>query len=311
MGGINRAILVKFGEIALKSPSVRRKMLGKLVDNLSNAFENRRMECVIERLWDRIVIYPSDMDGAISVLKKTFGVSIISPCVICSSEIKELTQCVVNYARSVEHNSPIINKKLSFALRVRRTSYPLSSRELANLLGDAVRRETNWEVNLTVPDVEIFVEVVAKKAYIYREKIRGAGGLPVGVQGRVIIPIQRIKDLSAAWLLMKRGCSPVIIAYKDFIEENGKYIEKLREWGEIDVIPLLGVGHRDKCAENNVSWGNTKSKGKENYGMNGDGQNCCEDDDLGKINGIDIIFRAVELARRKGIPAIALGLTYP
>jgi thiamine biosynthesis protein ThiI len=53
----------------------------------------------------------------------------------------------------------------------------------------------------------VFVELAGGKAYLYFERIKGLGGLPVGVSGKVLSLLSGGLDSPvAAWLMMKRGC---------------------------------------------------------------------------------------------------------
>ena len=70
-------------------------------------------------------------------------------------------------------------------------------------------------VDLSNPDLEIFIEVRDNDTYIYHEKIPGPGGLPLGTQGKVVVLLSSgIDSPVAAYLMMKRGCQ-VIALYCD------------------------------------------------------------------------------------------------
>jgi thiamine biosynthesis protein ThiI len=61
-------------------------------------------------------------------------------------------------------------------------------------------------VRLDDPQVEVGVEVHRRETLFYSEKIRGAGGLPLGVQNRALVLISGGFDSAvAAWYMMRRG----------------------------------------------------------------------------------------------------------
>src|SRR5690606_9444924 len=71
----------------------------------------------------------------------------------------------------------------SFAIRVNRVdkALPVHSQELGTRLGAAVRARTEWDaVDLKHADVTIPIDAYPDGLYVYPQKHRGIGGLPVG-----------------------------------------------------------------------------------------------------------------------------------
>lgn len=92
--------------------------------------------------------------------------------------------------------------------------------EIKNVCGDVIRRKYNLSVNLTRPDLPIHVDIRKKFAFVYNQKIEGAGGLPLGIQGKAISLMSGGPDSTlATWLAMKRGLY-IIGVYFDFGEKN-------------------------------------------------------------------------------------------
>jgi thiamine biosynthesis protein ThiI len=72
--------------------------------------------------------------------------------------------------------------------------------QLGAALGEAAR------VDLSHPDVEVFVEVRDERAMFYATKEPGAGGLPLGVEGRAVCLLSGGFDSAvAAWMMLRRG----------------------------------------------------------------------------------------------------------
>jgi thiamine biosynthesis protein ThiI len=99
----------------------------------------------------------------------------------------------------------------SFAIRVNRVDkdLPVHSRDIGERLGDVVRARTRWqEVDLDEPDFTIHVDAYPDGMYIYPDKRRGIGGLPVGTGGRVLALLSGgIDSPVAAFMMAKRGCT--------------------------------------------------------------------------------------------------------
>ncbi|MBU3957655.1 MAG: hypothetical protein KKB25_01110 [Nanoarchaeota archaeon] len=214
-------VLVRLGEIALKSPQVQRRMFGILLDNMKAALAGT--EYVMETNPNRIFIYTKQIDEAIARTKKVFGVTSVSPCWTCFSALNDIRMLASDIASDVLK----ISEKDSFAIRARRVGrHRFSSKEVAEEAGAAVKRVTGANVELSNPDKQIFIETRSRKTYAFVEKIPAAGGMPVGVSGGIISVIENPSDAAAAWLMMKRGCEAVVLVS----EENIRLAEKLKEW---------------------------------------------------------------------------------
>ena len=67
-------------------------------------------------------------------------------------------------------------------------------------------------MNLTNPDFELFIEIRNDMAYLFVEKIKGYGGMPLGTQGNILAFIESPKSLLASWYLIHRGCKPIFLS---------------------------------------------------------------------------------------------------
>jgi tRNA uracil 4-sulfurtransferase len=95
-----------------------------------------------------------------------------------------------------------------------RTPFPESSQRVNEVLGDAIRTGLDKTVDLSDPDVTIWVEIVEGAAYVYARKLAGPGGLPVGTAGTVVSLVSAgIDSPVATWRLMKRGADPVVVHF--------------------------------------------------------------------------------------------------
>lgn len=99
----------------------------------------------------------------------------------------------------------------SFAIRANRVDkgLPVHSRDIGVRLGDVIRERTAWKrVDLDDPDFTIHVDAYPDGLYVYPDKQRGIGGLPVGTGGRVLALLSGgIDSPVAAFMMAKRGCT--------------------------------------------------------------------------------------------------------
>ena len=96
----------------------------------------------------------------------------------------------------------------AFAVRARRRDkrFPLTSGELAVLIGREIQQAHGLPVNLRRPATEVFVEVDEDEVFVYTQGMAGQGGLPVGMSGRAVVLMSGgIDSPVAAYRMMRRG----------------------------------------------------------------------------------------------------------
>ncbi len=104
----------------------------------------------------------------------------------------------------------------SFKIATRRAdkSFPLTSPEINAEVGGHVQAITGWAVDLKNPELVIHIELLFKEAFFYFERIKGVGGLPVGVSGTVGLLLSGgIDSPVAGYYALKRGCNVVPIHF--------------------------------------------------------------------------------------------------
>ncbi len=206
-------VLVRYGEIAVKSKKVRVRMENTLLHNIREQLMLNGVEKFrIRREWGRIFISDIDnMDSCIKALSRTFGVTSISPCMPVSLDLDEIKKAVVGLAKEA------LKPGDTFAVRVHRAykEYPMTSKELEKLLGaEILDKIPGVKVDLEKPSKTIYVEVRTDAAYVFDKEYEGPGGLPYGVEGRVIALASGGADSTiAAWMMMKRGCEVIPVHY--------------------------------------------------------------------------------------------------
>src|SRR2546421_13115593 len=72
-------LLVRFGELALKSPYVRRHLRDRLVANIQDLFEAEGVECLTPADHGRVYVDVDDVPAASSALRRVFGIVSFSP----------------------------------------------------------------------------------------------------------------------------------------------------------------------------------------------------------------------------------------
>jgi thiamine biosynthesis protein ThiI len=215
-------IIARYGEIGLKSPRVRGRFERKLSSNIKASFN-----CEIDINQARIFIFPEDFDEALSKLNKIFGIVSFSPAISTYSNFDDIERTLSDYADKLIDEG-LIDSETPFAIRCRRVgAHDFSSQELAAFAGAVIVRKLGCPVDLTNPKFEIFLEVRDNETYIFYEKIKGPGGLPLGTQGKLISLISSgIDSPVATYMMMKRGCEIIALHFDNDPFTNPKAREK-------------------------------------------------------------------------------------
>lgn len=221
-------VIVRYGELAIKRGSTRRKMEELLI----RAIREATSECgtsTTRREPGRIFIYSENDECVAARAARVFGVVSASPAHETTfNSLEELAKWAAGlWAKEVAGRK--------FAVRVHRVGvHNFTSRDVAARVG-ALLAEAGGKVDLESPDVELYIEVRGNRAYAFDKEYRGPGGLPLGSEGKVLALVSGgIDSPVAAWYIMRRG------AYADILHcslggslalsATLKVIERLLEW---------------------------------------------------------------------------------
>ncbi len=215
-------LLVRYGEIGLKSNRVRKRFEDALVADIRRKHTRAEVQCIITSHRGRIFVDSDDWRRSCEMLSRTFGIVSFSPATKVDGGMEEIVGAVVPFA------GPLVSDGAGFAIRARRSgSHPFTSQDVCEKAGAAVLSayaHKRVKVRLDDPDVEISIEVRDRSAYLYSSVIPGPGGMPKGTQGRVLSIVSSDRGVAASWLLMKRGCT--LVAASD----DSRLCGMLREW---------------------------------------------------------------------------------
>ena len=163
-------IIARYGEIGLKSPKIRSRFERKLVKNIKATFE-----CEVDRNQGRIYIFPQNFDEGIEKLNRVFGVVSYSPATSTKTTFEDIDETLGKYTEELIAEN-ILDENTKFAIKCRRVGkHDFTSQEMAAHCGGVVRDKILAPVDLTNPDLTIFVEVREGDTYIFHEKIKGPG----------------------------------------------------------------------------------------------------------------------------------------
>ena len=236
--------LAHYHELALKGRN-RAFLVDRLVRNLRHAVQGLGV-VQVESLAGRIRLSLEDISKWPAIkcrLAETFGLANFAPAVCVASDIVTMSAAVCESVESLSFHTFRITAKRADK------SYPLTSTEVNRIVGAAVVERTGTHVNLSDPELNVFIEILGPKAYYSFERFAGAGGLPVGMSGKVACLLSGgIDSPVAAYRMMKRGCRVVFIhfhghpfvtrASADKAEELARHLTRHQYYSRLYLVPF-------------------------------------------------------------------------
>lgn len=200
-----KAFLIKYAEIGTKGKNryVFEDILCKQIkEHLAGLGD-----FAIRREYGRIFVEAEsayDYEDVITELQKVFGVVGICPIVVENQvEFEAIKKKTIAYMKECYGE-----KLLTFKVNARRTNkkFPMQSMELNSEIGHyLLEAYPNLKVDVHHPDVMLNIEI-REKVYLYSTTIKGAGGLPVGTNGKAMLLLSGgIDSPVAGYMISKRG----------------------------------------------------------------------------------------------------------
>ena len=198
--------LIKYGEIGIKGKN-RYLFEDALVRQVRFALKDVDGEFQVYKSQARIYVdcgEEYDYEDAVEHLARVFGIVGICPVVRMEDQgFEQLKKDVVAY---MDEAYP--DKNLTFKVEARRArkSYPKNSMEINCDLGEAILDAfPETRVDVHHPDVMLNVEI-RREIYVYSQIIPGAGGMPVGTNGKAMLLLSGgIDSPVAGYMISKRG----------------------------------------------------------------------------------------------------------
>ena len=203
-----RSFLIKYGEIGVKGKN-RYIFEDALMKQIKYALKKVDGEFAVTkdqggRIFVEVKSDDYDHDAVLNALRHVFGVIAFCPVVhVEDVSIDNLRKEIVKYVDAVFED-----KNFTFKINTRRAhkSYPMTSMEVDAALGEAVLMAfPGTKVDVHHPQVDIRVEI-REIVHIYSQEIEGAGGMPLGTNGKTMLLLSGgIDSPVAGYMTAKRG----------------------------------------------------------------------------------------------------------
>ena len=223
------SIVVHYQEIALKGKN-RPWFVGRLVRNIRQATSDldvphvRPLSGRVELVLGPRAVY-EEVRGR---LGRVFGIANFSQAGRTAPDIETIADALVRELGDRE--TP------SFRVSVKRSDkrFPMTSPQIEREIGGRIKSARGWRVDCSNPALTIHVEILSGEAFYFFGKDRGPGGLPSGASGRVACLLSGgIDSPVAAYRVMKRGCSVLLVHFHSYPLLSRASQEKVRELAEL------------------------------------------------------------------------------
>lgn len=201
-----QAFVVKYGEIGIKGKN-RAIFEDALIHNIVVSLKNVEGKFLVEKEQGRVYVEAQgefDYEEALTALERVFGIVEICPAVLTEDKgFDVLADEIIEYIDETYAEKNFTFKV--FAKRARK-NYPLDSMTIAREMGGRILEKfPSLQVDVHEPQVSIHIEIRERISF-YSESFPGAGGMPVGTNGRAMLLLSGgIDSPVAGHMIAKRG----------------------------------------------------------------------------------------------------------
>ena len=228
---MKEVLLLKCGEIVLKGLN-RKTFEDRLLKNLK-----RRMAHVAdcEITMRQSVVYveipdDADADAVMECASRVFGFATISRAAVCPEKTLE---SVITTAK--DYLAPNFAAAKTFKVESKRgdKKFPMTSTEISQHVGgELADLFPDVRPDMHHPDLTVHVEMREKYAFVHAGPVPGAGGMPIGSNGRAALLLSGgIDSPVAGWMMAKRGLELCGIHFFSYPYTSERAKEKVLELG--------------------------------------------------------------------------------
>lgn len=220
------AIGLGYGELSLKG-----KNRGTFERNIRNNIVSRLKKLDFETnfYYDMskpfITFEKGRAKEVLDIIKNIFGINNLTLCICTEMEKEQFLENIKNVSEKLYENGA-----RSFKVMVNRANKKLeqNSMDIAKKLGGYILKNTNFtEVKMKDQDLLLCVDL-RDKAYIYTEKRRAYGGMPLGSSGTALSLLSGgIDSPVASFMMAKRGLKISYVTFHSFPFTSNKALEKI------------------------------------------------------------------------------------
>ncbi|MCQ2799882.1 MAG: tRNA 4-thiouridine(8) synthase ThiI [Bacilli bacterium] len=227
------SLMIHYGELSTKGEN-RKQFIRELNKNIRHAI--KEFGCTVTNDHDHTYVkFPDDPMPIIDRLQKVSGIQRISLVYKSSRDIETLKKDALELIKLEE------GKTFKVVAKRGDKTYPLDSHGVNVALAGMILRNTELKVDVHNPDIVLKADVRKDAVYLSSHTYYGAGGYPLGMNGKVMMMLSGgIDSPVAAYLLLRRGIRIECIHFAAPPYTSDAVIDKLT-----DIIKQLNVYQED------------------------------------------------------------------
>ena len=254
-------ILLKQGEIVLKGLN-KRSFEQKLLANIRKRLKplgEFQVYCVQSTVYVEPKDENADLDAAFESLKKVFGVVSLSRAAACEKDKNAIVELAKRYL------ADDMRRARSFKVETKRSdkAFPMTSIQVSQYVGGELSEAfPAVKVDVHNPELTVHVEIRDYAAYVHAQPTPGAGGMPVGSNGRAVTLLSGgIDSPVSTYMIAKRGVKLIPVHFFSFPYTSELAKQKVLELAEelteycgsmtVEIVPFTHIQEqiRAKCPE--------------------------------------------------------------
>ena len=232
------AVLIRYGEVALKGGNrhhferiLMRRIKEKVSDLMDPDIKSKGGLLIMDitkEINDLNETKKNDFLGRLrSKLLSVFGIDSISFALITKPNLSYIIDAAPGFVEQLRRDRAID----TFKVEAKRSdkSFPAKSPEIASKVGAGILKTVkNIGVDVHNPDLIVNVNVRNENAYIYEDRIRGQGGLPLGACGKGLLLLSGgIDSPVAGFLMARRGMSISAVHFNSYPYTSKRALDKV------------------------------------------------------------------------------------
>ncbi len=233
---MNSAVVIcHYHEVALKQRN-REIFEKKLRTNIAFMLSDIVKQNMVMRGYGRLkIVLPFGFEEIEKVelvrsrLSNVFGLTNFGIGIVTALDVEKICEASLKVLKNK------IFKTFSVKTKRQNKRFPLNSVEVNRQVGAYLLEQLKNEgrevsVDLKNPDVSVHIEIVDKEVYVYADKFKGPGGLPVGSSGKVVSLLSAGFDSPiASYMMMKRGAKVIFVHYHSYPYTSYDSIEQVKQ----------------------------------------------------------------------------------
>lgn len=225
-------LMLRLGEVTLKGKN-RSRFEKKVLEQVRKALAEYKQVALTQE-YGRVYVElrGEPADKLIGPLQRIFGITSIIPVVSAKPDMEQILAAASRYVGSLT-----AKEGTRFKVSARRVwkDFPYSSQELNKMVSGPLLQEfPALKVDVHEPEVELRVEVRQDRSLLYSEIIPGAGGFPLGTNGKAMLLLSGgIDSPVAGWSALRRGLEVECVHFHSYPFTSRKAEEKVIELAKV------------------------------------------------------------------------------